>query len=246
MYNFIYSKTCSTLDDCPIYASSCSPSCISGFNDGKYDIKCTSFNVCNFEFKCRANYPCLIKFNNTLEYETVKTRYEQQQQNINKTSEIPFFNKEFMLGNQVDVDMNSCYMDTNNNKRTYECSSKPCQSNDDCYSRNCDKEKGRCRRNDKIKEYYCKPFNGAISCKLDNQQPCKTNSDCASGVCDYIGICLTNYNEDNVKIYKDEVTKFYILMGFFFLTIVAVLLCSCYCSRGIKRVSRRKNHRLED
>jgi len=151
-----------------------------------------------------------------------------------------------MLGNQVNVDMNSCYMDTNNNKRTYECSSKPCKSNDDCYSRSCDEEKGRCKRNDKIKEYYCKPFNGTIDCKLDNQQSCKTNSDCASGVCDYIGICLGNYNEDSVKTYKVEVINFYILIGFIFTTILIVFLCSCYCSRSNKKSNGRKNRRLED
>lgn len=172
-------------------------------------------------------------------------RYEKI--NLNRTSEVVFFNEEFILGNQVGLDMNSCYLDTNNGNKTYECSSNPCKSNDDCYSRKCDSVKGRCIRNDKVKEYYCKPFGETVDCKLDLQQACSADKDCASGVCDYIGICLTDYDESNKKIYKTEVVYFIILISLIFATIFIILLCSCYCSRKIKKGSSgRKNRRLED
>jgi len=251
---------CNSISDCPIYATECSKSCINKKEDETLNTICSDKNICNFEFKCRTNYPCLLKFKDINQFNSFKERYDsqkqsqqpqqqqqqqQQQQPSNNNEDDFIFNGEFKLGKRINLNMRTCFFDTENYNATYSCSPQQCNSNNDCYSRKCDDN--RCSRNSKFREFVCSPFDKTIDCKYDLQQSCKKDNECASNVCDYSGICLYDKNSQNVQLYKNEIKKFYIFISIIFGVIILILICSCYCNRSIKKGSNnRKKHRLND
>jgi hypothetical protein len=230
--------TCNTIEDCPPYATECKDLKELGITNLNNNIK-----ICNFEFKCRANYRCIVPGN------TKAVLLKSNSTSTEMTNTKTLNANDFIVSDkEVGYIIRSC--------QESDCLTPPCSANEDCYSNNC--EKKECRVNKDMREYYCgfpiyevkKGDNSTIKldditkskckygkskdqscCRYDKEQTCSNNKDCFTDKCDYSGVCVPDYLTKSKIAYENEKKHFYIFLGIVSTFIVIVITGSFYYNR---------------